>query len=47
MNLHCWICMQTDNVNIVNEEWICDECLRELAEIEEEENGKGIDTKKR
>jgi hypothetical protein len=34
--------MQTDDVNIVNDEWICDECMRELATIEEEQHGKSL-----
>lgn len=38
--LECWICLcvsTSDNqVNIVNDEHICDECMRELAVIEEE-----------
>jgi hypothetical protein len=44
--LSCWICCSigtSDNpVNIVNEEHICDECLREMAiiEIEERDDGK-------
>ena len=49
--LSCWICCctsESDNqVNIVNEEQICDECMRELAEIEEEQSGKGIKTEER
>ena len=44
--LKCWICgvaSTCDNqVNIVNEEQICDECMRELAIIEEENHGKGM-----
>jgi hypothetical protein len=38
--LSCWICCAvsaSDNqVNIVNQEQICDECMRELAIIEGE-----------
>jgi hypothetical protein len=44
--LKCWICgcgSTCDNqVNIVNEEQVCDECMRELAIIEEENHGKGM-----
>ena len=42
--LSCWICCcvsECDNqVNIVNEEQVCDECLRELAIIQGEHGGK-------
>ena len=45
-NLVCWICGSVstcDNpVTIVNEEKICDECMHELAQIEEEEYGQGM-----
>jgi hypothetical protein len=38
--LSCWICCavsESDNqVNMVNQEQICDECMRELAIIEGE-----------
>jgi hypothetical protein len=41
--LQCWICCvdsTSDNqVNIVNEEHICTECMHELAIIEEENRG--------
>ena len=36
----CWICCHTgseeNSVVIVNDEMICEECMRELAQIEEE-----------
>jgi hypothetical protein len=42
--LECWICGAvscSDNpVTIVNDERICDECMRETAIIEEEQRAK-------